>query len=539
LDLVLKEDEKDRSTNKMILKTEQYCPISLISNYLTSFKDTPFDEDTKKQTMMFKVEILNKDWHPALLSLDNLALNGAYLISTNKQMSTRSETLILSQTVTKLDKRRIYLRSPVQIINTMKFTVEISYPISAGNKQTDYDNSIASSNWAHYTLKPGQKWCIPVDSVCQTQSNYIKVSPIINKIDVKFEKQVVNWSSSASHKLLSFDERIFIQVIIEKDSIDVKLDDQFSKVDYIYNIFLLPTITFYNYLPYPLTYQIYHDKSNEKKCLQPGQSTKLENAKIGSSLILEMENYARTTWHSSHVIEINNPTTIGARKEENNIIEFRSKEAKIVTFVYNCVLENYCLSFSVYAPYWVLNQTKLKLEYRFKGINDEINEIDNETIELPQFLKINSKIFSSQKKAISIKVKCKGEEVAEWSESFLIDAVGNSGTIISKCKDKSTEKYCEIGVDIHLSSTGLTKIIKLTPYYLLVNSTDFVLDVIETASSAANSVNNLTLMPNTVSPFWPKNYIAKQKNSLKFRPKENQDLNSGSTNDASYSAPVW
>lgn len=537
MDLVLKEDEKDRRTNKMVLKNEQYCPISLTNNYLTSFKDVPFDEEVKAQPMKFKIEILNKDWQPALISLDKLILNGAYLTKVNKQASAANETLIISQTITKLDKRRIYLRSSVQIINTMKFSIEISYPISTSNKNQDYANSIGSSDWAQYLVKPGQKWCVPLDSVCQTQSNYIKISPVIDKLDAKFEKQIINWSSAASHKLLSFDERVFVQVVIEKDPIDV-INHQYNRIDFIYNIYLLPTVTFYNYLPYPISFQVLNDKSNEKKSLQPGQSTKLENAKIGSSLILEMENYAKTTWYSSHIIEINdeNITPNTNRKEENNIIEFRSKDAKIVTFVYNCVLENHCLSFSLYAPYWILNQTKLKLEYKFKGANDEINEIDNEQIELPQFLKINSKIFSSQKKSISIKVKCKAEETSEWSEDFLIDAVGNNGTIISKCREKTSEKYCEIGVDIRLSSTGLTKIIKLAPYYLLVNNTDFVLEVVEMSS---HSADNLTLMPNTITPFWPKNYMIKQKNSLKLRPKEKHDLASDSRNDDSFSAPIW
>ena len=224
-----------------------------------------------------------------------------------------------------------------------------------------------------------------------------------------------------------------------------------------------------------------------------------------------------------------------ARKEETNIIEFRSQEAKIITFVYDCVLDKHCLSFSLYAPYWLLNQTKLKLEYKFKESHDEVNEIDNETIDLPQFLKINSKIFASQKKSISIKVKCGSGETSEWSDAFLIDAVGNSGTIISKCRDKSSEKYCEMGVDIHLSSTGLTKIIKITPYYLLVNNTDFVLDVIETSFSQAN----LKLLPNTITPFWPKNYLVKQKNSLKIRPIKEKQEGNVSPSETSYSSPIW
>jgi hypothetical protein len=44
--------------------------------------------------------------------------------------------------------------------------------------------------------------------------------------------------------------------------------------------------------------------------------------------------------------------------------------------------------------------------------------------------------------------------------------------ILKLAEEKYNDKYYEIGVDIQLSSTGLTKIIKLTPYYLLINNTD-------------------------------------------------------------------
>ena len=505
---------------------------------MSSFKDISLNEEQdlskKAEPMKFKVEILNKDWEPAKINLSQLALNGAYL-STSKQ-SLINETLIISQTVTKLDKRRIYLRSSVQIVNTMKFTIEISYPISSDQKGADYDNSIESSNWEHSLIRPGKKWCVPLDTVSQTKSSYIKIRPVIEKSNFTLEKQIINWASSAPHKLLSFDERYFIQVLINRDPINI-VNHVFNRVDFIYNILLLPTITFYNYLPYPVSYQVANDKMHEKMCLHPGESAKVENARIGSSLIFEMENYAKSTWYSSHAIEINETPQSskkpGNKIEETNIIEFRSKDAKIITFVYNCVLEDHCLSFSLYAPYWLLNQTKLKLEYKFKGSNDEVNEIDDETHELPQFLKINSKIFTSQKKSISIKVKCANGDTSEWSESFLIDAVGNSGTIISKCREKQSEKYCEIGVDIHLSSTGLTKIIKLTPYYLLVNNTGFVLDVMEVTSLNEKTPFSFSLMPNTITPFWQKHYQVKQKNSLKFRPIKDSNAN------ILFSAPVW
>ena len=79
----------------------------------------------------------------------------------------------------------------------------------------------------------------------------------------------------------------------------------------------------------------------------------------------------------------------------------------------------------------------------------------------------------------------------------------------------------------------VAKIIKLTPYYLLVNNTDFVLDLMEVSSLNEKTPFSFSLMPNTITPFWPKHYQVKQKNSLKFRPIKDSNAN------ILFSAPVW
>lgn len=62
---------------------------------------------------------------------------------------------------------------------------------------------------------------------------------------------------------------------------------------------------------------------------------------------------------------------------------------------------------------------------------------------------------------------------ANWSDAFAIDAIGNNGTVSSMNKN---EKLYQIGVEIKLqkSSNGLTKIIKFTPYYLIINQTNVI-----------------------------------------------------------------
>jgi hypothetical protein len=234
---------------------------------------------------------------------------------------------------------------------------------------------------------------------------------------------------------------------------------------------------------------------------------------------------------------VKSPDAKGAsnkKSQDMNIIEFRSDQATIVSLAYNSTMENHCLVFTLYAPYWILNQTTLKLEYKMKGYDDEIYEIDNATTDSPLFLKINCKAFDSKKKAIAIRAKPSGFGSSEWSESFFIDAVGNNGTIVSK--SKQTEKNYEIGVDIQLSSSGLTKIIKLSPYYLLINNTDHLLNVKEVTSNNQPSAHDLNIEPHSIVPFWPTNYYNKHKNCLNIRPLgDKSELSS----NIGFSSPFW
>lgn len=50
----------------------------------------------------------------------------------------------------------------------------------------------------------------------------------------------------------------------------------------------------------------------------------------------------------------------------NKILEkiFKKIKISLKTLQYTCALENNCLTFSLYAPYWILNQTTLNLEYK-------------------------------------------------------------------------------------------------------------------------------------------------------------------------------
>lgn len=95
----------------------------------------------------------------------------------------------------------------------------------------------------------------------------------------------------------------FIKVLIEKEYLNT-VNNNLNSVDSIHNIVLLPAVTFHNYLPYEIKYEVFNNSEEEKpsakkvhtekKKLEPGASVKLIDAKFGSNLIIEVYIYKKS-----------------------------------------------------------------------------------------------------------------------------------------------------------------------------------------------------------------------------------------------------
>jgi hypothetical protein len=139
------------------------------------------DEETlpiQDQLMSFKMNVGDNQWEPLTMNVSHLTTNGYCLTANNKQASiTNSNSIVLCETIAVLDKRRIRIRSPIQVINTLEFSIHISYPTAIDETINDYSSS--SIHWSDYVLKPGKKWCLPLNTIIQNQVNFIQVSPIL------------------------------------------------------------------------------------------------------------------------------------------------------------------------------------------------------------------------------------------------------------------------------------------------------------------------------------------------------------------------
>ena len=113
--------------------------------------------------------------------------------------------------------------------------------------------------WGIIVFKSGNMCHLPLEVITLTQTDLLKITPIVENSTEVYEKQIINWNSNKSNELLSFNDKIFIEVFIEKKKIVIYDEMNKKKTDYIFNLILMPTVTFFNYLPYKITYYISND----------------------------------------------------------------------------------------------------------------------------------------------------------------------------------------------------------------------------------------------------------------------------------------
>ncbi|KAK7482167.1 hypothetical protein BaRGS_00026632, partial [Batillaria attramentaria] len=125
---------------------------------------------------------------------------------------------------------------------------------------------------------------------------------------------------------------------------------------------------------------------------------------------------------------------------------------------------------SLFCPYWILNKTGCKLAVR--GSDQDIPV--EHSPDMDQLILFSFESKSRSRSAGRKKAHLKIQDL-DWSDKFSMDTVGSSGTV--QCKSKS--QTAEVGVSIVLSSSGLTKIVTFTPFYMFLNKAEIAILVTE------------------------------------------------------------
>ena len=136
----------------------------------------------------------------------------------------------------------------------------------------------------------------------------------------------------------------------------------------------------------------------------------------------------------------------------------------------NAVLSHGTHVLSIYAPFWMINKTGKMLVYKGQDPQNVIYHApDLNQDEIPMMFSFVQKRFMGKRKA-SIRV-----ENSNWSDPFTLDTIEDAGKVSCKAKNE----VFNVGVNINMSKSSLTKIITFTPFYLIYNTTESILEIWE------------------------------------------------------------
>ncbi|XP_069574520.1 intermembrane lipid transfer protein VPS13C isoform X1 [Brachyistius frenatus] len=250
--------------------------------------------------------------------------------------------------------------------------------------------------------------------------------------------------------------------------------------DPAYVIHLHPVATLRNLLPYTICYLM--ESSADSYELQEGSTSDLLHARVsGEILSLVLMRYQGRDWHGHVRIEPEMPEFFAVCLTCDSDINMTVDVSVHVTRTTSRLL------LSLFSPYWIINKTSRVLQYRAEDVSVK-HPADYRDIILFSFRK--KTLFSKSKLQLCV-------STSSWSDGFSLDTVGSYGCV--RCPANNMDFL--VGVSIQMSSFNLTRIVTMSPFYTLVNTSSFELEVGEVRADASTRWHYMS--STECLPLWP------------------------------------
>ncbi|XP_055872705.1 intermembrane lipid transfer protein VPS13C-like isoform X9 [Biomphalaria glabrata] len=402
---------------------------------------------------------------------------------------------------------------------------------------------------------PDQKFCIPINAVySSTGEIFFQPQPenesyLISKesINVKtylpeVNGKIVQFSCPVEQLDIGESEIYYFNVMLDLESVYKENTDEMTEK--IMTVHLHPNIILHNLLPIDVTYSM--EKSSAVLTLPAGQHQALINASVNeTTLVLEqpleitIPNYRGNSWIGKKQVRLGVPELSVWTFETTLPVEEDKKPKKLTMDLgLHCSENSGSFDMTLYCPYWIVNLTSRTIalkedEKEAPFVQDaEDKEVmlyffrdkpffgGNRRKETEAIIRTESSSEKKKEKEKVRELKTPGKVIlkiddSEWSDKFSLDTVGTGGNVM--CKHKAGGYITEVGITIKLTSSGLTKVVTFTPFYLLLNASDIPLHVKESEKE-----DEIILAPEECKHFYPKSSHKEMKiqvrpfDSLKF-----------------------
>ncbi|KAG7211251.1 hypothetical protein KM043_010561 [Ampulex compressa] len=412
----------------------------------------------------------------------------------------------------------VTLRSILQVHNHFNEPISVYYMTKRGNEVECVG-----------VVGPDEKLSLPLDAVYTPTNIYwlffsvngymVSIEPFVWKDLQKTVSmtQLLKCEARAKQEII---EPFYIQAVGEIEQVYFENTNRRTMASTIYNVHLYPSVYLKNFLPIDII--ICLPGTAEDKVLEASTSLQIPTIDPSkSSVIIKLPNYLEKDWSCRGEITANPP--------EFSVWSFESFDSaqKVVMDLGMHTSHNHgSITMALYCPFWMLNKTGLMLSYRksSKGgkehsspvkklitamkprrrraecrkrkarssTEDYLNVLYHpEHFKGPILFSFRSKAFFGKKKAM-IRV-----EDGEWSDKFSIDVAGSEGVVTCKYNGM----IYQIGVHNQLTYNSLTKQITFTPYYVLINNADFLIECQE-GDRPADPMTKV--LPGECAALWPR-----------------------------------
>ncbi|XP_011258849.1 vacuolar protein sorting-associated protein 13 isoform X1 [Camponotus floridanus] len=422
---------------------------------------------------------------------------------------------IVSDVIVEEGSTIVTLRSILQIHNHFAQPIAVYYMTKRGNEVECVG-----------TVAPDEKLNLPLDAVYTPTNIYwlffsvegymVSVEPFIWK-DLQKTVSMTKLLKCESRSKQDVTEPFYIQAVGEIEQVYFENTTRHTMASTIYNVHLYPSIYLKNFLPIDIIISL--PGIVQENLLEASASLQLPTIDpVKSSIIIKLPNYLEKDWSCKGEI-VANPPEFAVWSFES----FDSAQKVTLDLGMHTSYKYGSIVMALYCPFWMLNKTGLMLSYRksSKGgkehsspikkfvstmkphqqrrrrktratTDDYLNVLYHpEHFKGPILFSFRSKAFFGKKKAM-IRV-----EDGEWSEKFSIDVAGSEGVVACKYNGMTYQ----IGVHNQLTYNSLTKQITFTPYYILINNADFLIECQEGDRPADPMIK---VPPGECAALWPR-----------------------------------
>ncbi|XP_067654011.1 intermembrane lipid transfer protein VPS13A-like isoform X3 [Haliotis asinina] len=402
----------------------------------------------------------------------------------NKVSHSGDKWAIVANTQAHVGQKIVALQSLIQVKNHLDQAVEVHY---RGDTRTDSCG----------VTPPGGVFNIPLHAIYSSSSELF-FRPVEG---YDMCKEAFRWRAAENDGIKqcacpsrqSGYSAYYFNVSTEVENIFFEAGEEPSAKSYVLHLY--PTVILHNLLPFPITYML--EGMSEQQTLKKGENTPLLHASVNESsleisprLDIVIPDYQGKEWIGRRTLQKNVP--------ELSVWNFESHDGSTKTAMdlgLHCKVNEGSFDVTLYSPYWMLNKTGQSLCY--KGSDADVVLDHPADIEDVVLFSFKAKTLFGTKKKLNT-----GKEPAqlkigdtEWSDKFSLDTVGSSGTV--QCK--SNKRVFEVGVKISLTSSGLTKIVTFTPFYMMLNTAEYSIMCTE----CTDTESWVEIVPGKCLPFWP------------------------------------